>query len=165
MMIREYITSLTDEERLPVLVCCKEFTYENSEIIDTEDVYNVMKDLYDMDKLAEEYIYMMSIDGSGRLRSLFEISHGTVNSAQVQPREVIQKFLMSGGVSMILTHNHPSGRSKGSAEDLIITKRMQEACELMGIRFLDHIVIGDNEYYSFRDRGFLEENNEAVRND
>ena len=153
MMIREYITSLTDDKRLPVLVCCKEFSYVNSKIIDSEDVYNVMKDLYGMDKLAEEYVYMMSVDGSGRLISLFEISHGTVDSAQVQPREVIQKFLLSGGASMILVHNHPSGRSQGSAEDLIVTKRMQEACDLMGIRFLDHIVIGNGEYYSFKEKG------------
>lgn len=155
-MIKEYIIKLSDDKRLPVLVCKREFAYENSKIVDSEDVYRIMKELYAIDKLAEEYVYMMSIDGSGRLRSIFEVSHGTVNSTQIEPREVIQRILLCGGVSMILIHNHPSGISKSSVEDLIITKRMKAACNLMGINFLDHVIVGDNEYYSYRDTEVLE---------
>ena len=83
------------------------------------------------------------------------ISRGTVNASLATPREVLIEALRFQAVSLILVHNHPSGDPEPSSEDIRLTQRMREAAELIGIRLLDHIIIGDSAYISLKERGFL----------
>ena len=78
-----------------------------------------------------------------------------MNASITSPREVFREALRYGAVSVVLLHNHPSGCPEPSETDLLVTKRFKEVGELLGIRLLDHIIIGGNEYLSFAERGLI----------
>ena len=80
------------------------------------------------------------------------VSVGTLNSSLVHPREVMKTAILSNSNSIMIAHNHPSGSLAPSEEDKKITDRLIQACEILGIRLLDHIIIGDNDcYFSFKE--------------
>ena len=78
-----------------------------------------------------------------------------MNASVVSPREIFIEAVRHHAVSLVLVHNHPSGDPAPSREDLSITRRVKEAGELIGIRLLDHIIIGDNSYISLKERGII----------
>lgn len=78
-----------------------------------------------------------------------------VNQSIVHVREVMKSALLSSAAAILLIHNHPTGDPMPSSEDMSITRRLKEAGELIGIPVLDHIIIGDGQYISFVERGFL----------
>ena len=80
------------------------------------------------------------------------VSVGTLNSSLVHPREVMKTAILSNSNSIMIAHNHPSGSLEPSTEDKNITDRLMKSCELLGIKLLDHIIIGSNEsYFSFKE--------------
>lgn len=83
------------------------------------------------------------------------ISIGTVNASLISPREVFKQALLNQAVYIILLHNHPSGNPMPSTQDKLVTRRIQECGELLGIHLSDHIIIGDNQYFSFREENLL----------
>lgn len=83
------------------------------------------------------------------------ITRGTVNASLVSVREIMIAALRHRAVNLILIHNHPSGDPSPSEEDTVVTKKVAEAGELVGITLADHIIIGDNTYYSFKEWGIL----------
>ncbi len=83
------------------------------------------------------------------------ISIGTVNSSLVSPREIFLRALARQAVYIILLHNHPSGMPAPSAQDKIVTRKIAQCGEMLGIRLLDHIIIGDNQYFSFKEEHLL----------
>lgn len=84
------------------------------------------------------------------------LSTGTVDEAHVHPREIVKKALEYHATGLILVHNHPSGRVEPSQEDMHITRKIKTACEFVSVKVLDHIIIGGDQYYSFRERGMME---------
>ena len=86
-----------------------------------------------------------------------ELSKGGVSASVVDVREIIKEATKKAASAIIMVHNHPSGEAEPSREDIAITRRVVEACSLMGIKVLDHIVIGKNkaDYVSFTDRGLI----------
>mgnify|MGYP000381331430 len=85
----------------------------------------------------------------------FLVSKGTVNASVITPREILIEGLRSLAVSMILVHNHPSGDPSPSESDLLLTRRVKEAGDVIGISLLDHIIIGDKRYLSFRQQQIM----------
>ena len=83
------------------------------------------------------------------------ISIGTVNYTCISPRDIFRYALSYGAVNIIVVHNHPSGDPNPSEEDYSTTRRLLEASELIGIRMIDHIIIGDNRYTSFKENNIL----------
>ena len=83
------------------------------------------------------------------------IFRGTVNLSVASPREIFIEAVRYHAVSVILIHNHPSGDPSPSREDQRMTAQMKEAGALLGIRLLDHIIIGNQTYFSFKERGIL----------
>ena len=83
------------------------------------------------------------------------LSKGTVNASLISPREVLIQALRHGAVTMILVHNHPSGDPTPSKEDAALTKRLSQAGSVVGIPLIDHIIIGDLQYLSFREKDLL----------
>ena len=83
------------------------------------------------------------------------ISRGTVNASVMTPREILIEALRCCAVSMVLVHNHPSGDPSPSRADLMLTERVKEAGVLIGITLIDHIIIGDRRYLSFREQKIL----------
>ncbi|UCD09373.1 MAG: hypothetical protein JSU79_01650, partial [Dehalococcoidales bacterium] len=86
-----------------------------------------------------------------------DLFHGTVNSSAVVPREVVESTLKHNAVSLIFAHNHPSGNPEPSNSDLELTRDLVYAANTVQIKVLDHIIIGNNRYYSFAGRGLIEE--------
>lgn len=96
-----------------------------------------------------------TVNTKNELLSIKTISVGTINASLVHPREVFQSAIKEQAYGMILVHNHPSGNPEPSREDQELTKRLVEAGKLIGIHILDHIVIGDDRYYSFKENDRL----------
>ena len=84
------------------------------------------------------------------------ISVGTINSSLVSPREIFSRALANQAVYIILLHNHPSGVPIPSVQDKLVTKRVWDCGELIGIHLSDHIIIGDNKYFSFKEENLLD---------
>ena len=84
-----------------------------------------------------------------------DLSIGTLNMSLVSPREIFKDALEANAAYIVLVHNHPSGDPEPSREDIIITKKIEDVGKLMGIPLLDHVVIGNNCYYSLRDSGYI----------
>jgi DNA repair protein RadC len=102
-----------------------------------------------------EVFCLIGLDARHRLLGMVELFRGTVDGAQVHPREIVKELLRLNAVSAIIAHNHPSQNCEPSAADEMITKRIQEALATIDIRLLDHIVVGVHEVVSFARRGLL----------
>ena len=114
---------------------------------------------YYMDRLCREkreQVIVAMLNNKCRLIEETVLSIGTINATPVSVREVFVEALRNDAVEIILVHNHPSGDSEPSAEDISITKRVAEAGRIIGIPLIDHIIIGDHEYCSLRSRGIME---------
>lgn len=98
---------------------------------------------------------MLSLDGKGALIKESIVSIGTVNSSLASPREVYLEAVRNRAVSIILVHNHPSGNPSPSKNDLLVTRKMKDAGELLGITLIDHIIIGDNSYISLSEEKMM----------
>ena len=102
-----------------------------------------------------EIFAVLFLDNQNRLISYDEIFFGTIDGASVYPREVVKKALVRNAAAAILAHNHPSGIAEPSQADKHITDRLQSALDLVGVRVIDHMIIGDKEVISFAERGLL----------
>ena len=105
--------------------------------------------------LETEQVRLLVLDGKNALSKEIVISNGSFNASAAAPREIFYNALKHKAVNIILLHNHPSGDPTPSREDMLMTKRIQEVGHMIGIELLDHIVIGDNRYISFRESGYL----------
>jgi DNA repair protein RadC len=103
----------------------------------------------------KEYFLILLLDGKNRIIRRVQISEGSLNQSIVHPREVFSPAVKESAAAIILVHNHPTGDPAPSSEDIAITRRLREAGEIMGIKVLDHIIIGDGEFVSFVERGLL----------
>lgn len=117
-----------------------------------EQIYQVFSFLRHETK---EYFVSVHLDGKNRILAVDVVSQGSLNQSIVHPRETFKTALLSSAAAIILIHNHPTGDPTASQEDIAITRRLKEAGEIMGIKVLDHIIIGDGEYLSFVERGLL----------
>ena len=104
---------------------------------------------------TKEHFLALHLDSKNHVLCIDHVSSGSLNASIVHPREVFKGVLLSSAAALILMHNHPSGDPTPSREDLELTGRLREAGELLGVRVLDHIVIGSGCYVSLADRGLL----------
>ncbi len=99
-----------------------------------------------------ESFHVLLLDGRQRLIGLEAVSVGTLTASLVHPREVFREAIRRAAAAMLLVHNHPSGDPGPSIEDRDVTRRLQAAGELLGIRVLDHVIVAEGGYYSFREQ-------------
>lgn len=104
---------------------------------------------------TKEMFITLHLDGKNKIICMDLVSIGSLNQSIVHPRSVFQTACLSNAAAIILIHQHPTGDSTPSQEDIAITRRLKEAGEIMGIKILDHIIVGDGEYLSFVERGLL----------
>lgn len=156
MRVTKYKTKLTESKKVELT---KEISINyaglENKFTSPDDVYLFARNFLRMHLDSEEYMYMFCFNTKMVMTSVFEISHGNVNSSIVGPREVFQKALLANAVGIILAHNHPSGDPTPSAEDIKVTKRLIESGEILGVNVLDHLVIGDGKYVSLKEKGYL----------
>ena len=151
-----------DKKKIPVkrvgivsLKLVKEHSvlYETRTIRSPYDAYKLIKNfLIDSDR---EKFVVACLDTKNQPVNISVVSIGSVNSAIVHPREVFHEAIKNSSASIIIAHNHPSGDPTPSKEDINITKRLKECGELLGIKVLDHIIIGKNAYVSLKEKGIL----------
>ena len=124
-------------------------------------VFNYMRDAF-LDRPMQEALFVLPLNSKNRILGRYMATLGTVNSSLVHPREVFHPVIATSASSFILCHNHPSGDPAPSRSDINITGQIREASNVMDIRMLDHIIIGDPSadplgkgYYSFSDAGLM----------
>lgn len=103
---------------------------------------------------TKEYFFAIHLDGKNRICCIDEVSIGSLNQSVVHPREVFKTALLSSAAAIIVLHNHPTGDPTPSREDIEITSRLKEVGEIIGVKLLDHVIIGDS-YISFVSQGLL----------
>lgn len=103
---------------------------------------------------TEEFVILI-LDSKNKLIAIDTISIGTINSTIVHPREVFKSAIKRSANSIILVHNHPSGDPSPSQEDIMISKRLKEVGELIGIKVLDHIIVGTNKHLSLKEKNLI----------
>lgn len=108
-----------------------------------------------MRHLPHEVFACLFLDSQNRLIQYEELFTGTIDGASVYPREVVKKTLGHNAAAVIFAHNHPSGISEPSRSDKAITRRLVDALDLVDIRVLDHIIVGDGETTSFVETGIM----------
>ncbi len=111
--------------------------------------------MQDMRHLTQEKVLLIMMDSKSKILKDMIISSGTVNSSLLSPREIFIHALKYEAVNIIILHNHPSGDPTPSKEDIHTTKRLKEVGNLIGIKLMDHIIIGDNKYISLGEEGYL----------
>ena len=130
-------------------------TEPKEKIKSVEDVFNYYKPY--LRDLKKEVFKVMLLDGRNKIIKDVTISEGSLTKSIVHPREVIKEATKESAAALIFVHNHPSGESKPTKDDIEITERLINACDIVGIRVLDHIIIGANDYFSFADEGLIKE--------
>lgn len=103
----------------------------------------------------DEMVYLLSLDATGKPLSCRLIGHGSVNSANVPVRRLVQEALTANATAVVMAHNHPSGIAIPSREDIDLTLRLRDALDVMDILLLDHLVIADDDFVSMSDSGYL----------
>ncbi len=110
---------------------------------------------YELRDQAREIFKVLFLSKANEVIEEKNLFYGTVDEASVYPREILRNALELNATSVILVHNHPSGRLTPSLQDKMITRKIQKACEILSVKVLDHIIIGRNGYTSFRAEGLL----------
>jgi DNA repair protein RadC len=127
--------------------------YDNGAAVTTSELArDVFKPI--MYQLTVEECHCIALNAKNAAIDVQLISRGTIGASLVHPREVFRYAVLSGASAVILGHNHPSGSSDPSSEDRRLTARIRRAGEILGIPLLDHVIIGDDSYFSFADIGW-----------
>ncbi|MBA7545926.1 hypothetical protein ES705_38308 [subsurface metagenome] len=108
-----------------------------------------------MRDLKKEKFIAILLDVKNKIIKNIDVSVGSLTESIVHPREVLKEIIKESAASVIFLHNHPSGESNPSKNDLDITERLVEACDIIGVRVLDHIILGEDNHFSFAQEGLL----------
>jgi DNA repair protein RadC len=119
----------------------------------SEDVFRHFRD--DLEKEKRELFYVVLLNNKNKKIRDVKISEGSLTASLVHPREVYNPVIRESAAAVIFVHNHPSGDPAPSPEDIEITRRLKEVGDVMGVRVLDHVVVGRDRYFSFNDKGML----------
>lgn len=109
----------------------------------------------EMSYLNQEVLKLILLNTKNNIIKMENIFKGSLNSSIVHPREIFREAVKYGSANIIITHNHPSGDPTPSREDINITNRLKECGEIMGIKLLDHLIIGNNRYFSLKEKGII----------
>jgi DNA repair protein RadC len=126
----------------------KDFHIENPKDV----VDYIRKDIKDK---AKEHFKLILLNTRNKVIDIVNVSIGTLDASLVHPREVFKEAITRNSASVILVHNHPSGDPEPSDDDLTMTKKLVESGKILSIEVIDHIIIGKNSYYSFKDKKLI----------
>ncbi|MCQ2361795.1 MAG: DNA repair protein RadC [Acidaminococcaceae bacterium] len=117
------------------------------------DIYELLSP--DLRYAQEEHFYVLHLSPNNKVIAQTEITKGTLTGSLVHQREVFREAIIHHAAKIVVVHNHPSGDPSPSREDHTVTKMLRDAGEIMGIKLVDHVIIGDGNYYSFSDNGTI----------
>ena len=127
----------------------------NNTLTSPETAYKFIECVCELSSEPEENLMMLTLSTKNTVTGVFTVSKGSLNSSLVHPREVYKRALLNNANSIMIFHNHPSGDPAPSKDDIAITKRLEEAGKIIGIKLLDHLIIGDERFTSLKERGIL----------
>lgn len=125
--------------------------YNIRRISEPRDIVDLGKKF--LDELDREELIVACLNAKNEVNSINVVSIGSLNNSIVHPREVFKAAILSNAASIVMIHNHPSGDVTPSKEDKEITLRIKESGTILGICLVDHIIIGNDTYYSFKEHG------------
>ena len=129
------------------------FLYQTRTISSPKDAYEMIKE--QLEGLDREQFIIACLNTKNEPTNITVVSVGSLNKAIVHPREVFKTAILSNAASIMAFHNHPSGETTPSQQDIQLTNRLYEAGELIGIKLLDHLIIGDGTFTSLKEKGYL----------
>ena len=109
----------------------------------------------EMSDFDQEHLVAVYLDGRNQIIKKRTIFVGTVNSASANPREILHFAVKTWAAGILITHNHPSGDPRPSDADVVFTERMENACDYIGVNLVDHIIVGQQRYFSFQESGLM----------
>lgn len=131
----------------------KQEKMDKKQILSSKDASIVLED--NLRGLNKEHFIILMLNTKNFLLGVETVSIGSLNSSIVHPRELFKSAINKSAAAIILAHNHPSGDATPSKEDIEVTKRIISGGQLLGIDVIDHIIIGDNSYYSFKEEKMI----------
>jgi DNA repair proteins len=131
------------------------YDVDNKRINSPEDANNIINKVLNLSDRAEEVFGILTLSTKNQVAGVHIISIGTLNSSLIHPREVFKAAILNNAASIIAFHNHPSGDSTPSKEDVQVTQRLIDAGNILGINVFDHIVVGENEFTSLKSEGLI----------
>lgn len=131
------------------------YDIDNKKVTSPQAAHEVIQMVLDLNSSAVEKFGLITLNTKNAVAGVHIISMGTLNSTIVHPRDVFTAAVLNNASGIILFHNHPSGDLEPSREDIETTKRLISAGEIMGIKILDHVIVGENRYMSFKEQGLL----------
>ncbi|MGK4118343.1 JAB domain-containing protein [Lysinibacillus capsici] len=135
------------------LVREKSLLYKERKIRSPHDAYKLLKEFIgDADR---EHFVVLCLDTKNQPTCIQTVHIGSLNASIVHPREVLKSALLSNSASIIVGHNHPSNVCDPSAEDIQVTERLKEACNILGIDLLDHLIICTDTFKSLKEAGVI----------
>lgn len=157
MKIKEYMIRMNELKR-PYITVSREHETDmvhelSTEYSSSDKLVNGLKEIFDIESLTEEYVWMVCMTAAFQIIGVFEIAHGSINSSVFNTRGILQRALLANATYIVVAHCHPSGYTDPSDKDIVVTKQLYDACALMEIGLLDHIIIGcceETKYYSFK---------------
>lgn len=141
--MKKYTCHMVAEETAPNIVCTS-----------PGDVARFCKDVLSLHESPQELVYVFYLNNKGGFVGYELVSKGGISDALVYPRDIYRGAIVLNAASIIMVHSHPSGDPTPSEVDNDLTKRLHECGEILGIKFLDHIVIG-RSYFSYKEEGRL----------
>lgn len=127
--------------------------YKKNQIKNITDIIKLVDDLEDIQNLDVENAFIICLNNKNEPVNYSLISKGSINHSIIDIKTIFKNVLLSNASGFIMIHNHPSGDATPSKEDLEITNILENASKLLGVKFLDHIVIGNNSYISCMEMG------------
>lgn len=119
-----------------------------------DDIAEIFKEVFNTEGMTKEHFLLASLNTKNKVEALHVVHIGSLSSSIVHPRDVFQLAILDNAASIIVAHNHPTGDTSPSQEDIQVTRRLKEAGKLMGIELLDHIILGDG-HISLKEKGYL----------
>lgn len=120
-----------------------------------EDMVHVVNEVLDLSNDAAEKFGILTLTTKNEVAGVHVLSMGSLNASIIHPREVFKAAILNNASSIVCFHNHPSGDPAPSQEDIMVTKRLLKASEIIGIDLLDHVVFGDGRFCSLKEKGYM----------
>ena len=153
--IKTYRTEYT-AEGLITLVKESEYAYGiDIQVNSPEKLVKVFNAVFNLESMSEEYFCMIAVNTKGLVIGAFRVSQGDLTSTIIHPREVFKRALLCNAAAVAFSHNHPSGDTVPSSDDIATTDKLVEAGKILGIAVWDHVIIGSNGFASLREQGLI----------
>lgn len=146
--IKEYTTKYRKKKVVPLQVC--EYEVPDQFVLDSSgNVAYLMKHIIGLNQNTVEHMYLIVCNANMKIKGLYMLTKGTLNGTIISPRDIILNTLLLNCNNFFLVHNHPSGMPRPSKADQDVTKRIKDACAICDYNMMDHLILGEDTYYSF----------------